>query len=105
MIKIDKSYIDGLGQSPEAHNLITGVIELAHGMGAKIVAEGIETPDQARLLRAMRCDFGQGFYLGRPMEAAPIEAWFAEGRAGSAAASIAPPPEPAGRSVGAHRRR
>ncbi len=105
VIKIDKSYIDGLGQSPEAHNLITGVIELAHGMGAKIVAEGIETPDQARLLRSMRCDFGQGFYLGRPMEVAPIEEWFAEGRAGSAAASIAPPVEAANGSGGGRRRR
>jgi EAL domain-containing protein (putative c-di-GMP-specific phosphodiesterase class I) len=91
IVKIDKSYIDGLGESAEAHSLITGVIELAHGMRATIVAEGIETPQQAALLREMRCDYGQGFYLGRPMEPVQIETWFAAGRAGSAAASIAQP--------------
>lgn len=90
IVKIDKSYIDGLGESEEAHLLITRVIELAHGLNANIVAEGIETPLQARLLKSMRCDYGQGFYLGRPMEPVQIEEWFAQGRAGLAAASIAP---------------
>ncbi|MEZ5228369.1 MAG: EAL domain-containing protein [Acidimicrobiales bacterium] len=91
IVKIDKSYVDGLGESDDAHMLITGVIELAHGLNAKTVAEGIETPQQAALLRSMRCNYGQGFYLGRPMEQTQIEEWFAQGRAGSAAASIARP--------------
>jgi diguanylate cyclase (GGDEF)-like protein/PAS domain S-box-containing protein len=88
VIKIDKSYVDALRQSDEAKRLVQGVIDLAHTMGAKTVAEGIEEPGELELLRSLGCDLGQGFYLGRPMEPAQLEVWFDRGRAGSAPALI-----------------
>jgi EAL domain-containing protein (putative c-di-GMP-specific phosphodiesterase class I) len=88
-IKIDKSYVDALSRSEEAERLVRGVIELAHTLGAETVAEGIEDPAEFDLLHSLRCDLGQGFYLGRPMDPAQLEEWFAMGRTGSAPAMIA----------------
>ncbi len=88
ILKIDKSYVDPLGRTEDAYSLLSGVIELAHGMGATVVAEGIETPDQASELRRMGCDIGQGFYLGRPMDPVRLENWFARGRDGAVASQI-----------------
>ncbi len=88
VLKVDKTYVDTLGKTGDAHALLSGVIELAHAMGALVVAEGIETPQQANELRQMGCDVGQGFYLGRPMDRARIELWFERGRDGSVASQI-----------------
>ena len=88
VLKVDKSYVDPLGRTDEAYSLLSGVVDLAHAMGAIVVAEGIETPAQANELRRMSCDVGQGFYLGRPMDRARIEDWFARGRQGSVASQI-----------------
>ena len=88
-IKIDKSYVDALSQSAEAERLVRGVIELAHTLGAETVAEGIAEPAEFDLLHSLRCDLGQGFYLGCPMDPVQLEAWFAMGRTGSAPALIA----------------
>ena len=46
---------------------------MAHKLGLKVIAEGIETREQFDLLRQMQCDFGQGFYFARPMPAAEFE--------------------------------
>ncbi|MGH1493134.1 MAG: putative bifunctional diguanylate cyclase/phosphodiesterase, partial [Acidimicrobiales bacterium] len=88
VIKIDKSYVDVLSQQGEALRLIQGVIELAHTLGAETVAEGIEEPTEFELLQSLGCDMGQGFYLGRPMDPAQLEDWFAKGRTGSAPSLI-----------------
>ncbi len=90
ILKIDKSYVDPLGVNPDAYQLLSSMVELAHSMEATVVAEGIETHEQAALLRQMGCDVGQGFYLGRPMDPVRLEEWFAEGRSGATASQIAP---------------
>lgn len=87
-IKIDKSYVDALSQSAEAKRLVSGVIDLAHTLGAETVAEGIEEPAEFDLLHSLGCDLGQGFYLGRPMDPDQLEDWFAKGRTGAAPALI-----------------
>lgn len=91
VLKVDKSYVDRLGREEGAYALLSGVVDLAHSMDAIVVAEGIETPEQAELLRRMGCDVGQGFYLGRPMDQARLESWFAKGRAGEVASQIQAP--------------
>lgn len=88
ILKIDKAYIDDLETSAESVSLVRGVVELAHGLHARLVAEGIETPGQLSILRDMGCDFGQGFFLGRPMTAEALERWIGQGWAGEAAAVI-----------------
>ncbi|MFL5544622.1 MAG: putative bifunctional diguanylate cyclase/phosphodiesterase [Gemmatimonadaceae bacterium] len=68
-LKIDRSFIAVLTESPEKMALSSTIISLAHSLGLSVVAEGVETEDQARLLHLLRCDVLQGFLLGRPMDA------------------------------------
>jgi EAL domain-containing protein (putative c-di-GMP-specific phosphodiesterase class I) len=66
-IKIDRSFVASLGSSSRAEAVSRGVIHLAHDLHMKTVAEGVETVDQLRELRAMHCDLAQGYYFARPM--------------------------------------
>ena len=75
MVKIDKSYVDALRRSEEGTVLVQGVIELAHALGARTVAEGVEEAADLELLAALGCDLVQGFHLGRPMEPTQLEDW------------------------------
>jgi EAL domain-containing protein (putative c-di-GMP-specific phosphodiesterase class I) len=53
--------------------LVSTIISLAHALGHKVVAEGVETAEQARLLRLLRCDEMQGFHFGKPVPAPVFE--------------------------------
>ena len=66
-LKIDKSFVDGLEHSESDKLIVKSTIDLAHGLGLDVVAEGIETHAQYSTLRAMGCDYGQGFLIARPM--------------------------------------
>jgi diguanylate cyclase (GGDEF)-like protein len=68
-MKIPKQFIDDVTGSREHHALARAVIELGSALDLKVVAEGIETPDQIDALRAFGCDYGQGFYYGMPTDA------------------------------------
>ncbi len=59
--------------------LITNVINLAHSLSLRVVAEGVENEEQVKLLRLLRCDVLQGYFLGRPMPAAAFEELLAHG--------------------------
>jgi diguanylate cyclase (GGDEF)-like protein len=65
-VKIDKSFVDSLGLTADARSLIEAIVQLAHGMGMSVVAEGVETERQLEELLRMGCDEAQGFYLGHP---------------------------------------
>jgi diguanylate cyclase len=66
-VKIDKSFVEGLGEDTTDKALVRAIIELCHTLGLEVLAEGIETAEQAALLRDMGCDLGQGYYFGRPL--------------------------------------
>ena len=66
-IKIDKSFVDTLGQDRQASAIITSVTAMARLMGLRVVAEGVETSGQVHALRAMGCDLMQGFYYAKAM--------------------------------------
>ena len=68
-IKIDRSFVMALTESPQTVALSSAIITLAHALGMRVVAEGVETEEQAGLLHLLRCDVLQGFLLGRPMDA------------------------------------
>jgi PAS domain S-box-containing protein len=68
-IKIDRSFVSALTQNPQAFAICSAIIELAHALGLRVTAEGVETDEQARMLHLVRCDILQGFLLGRPMDA------------------------------------
>jgi diguanylate cyclase len=71
-IKIDKSFVDGLLHGAEESALARAVLKIGGTLGLETTAEGIETTAQLDSLRALGCDFGQGFYLSRPVEADKI---------------------------------
>jgi EAL domain-containing protein (putative c-di-GMP-specific phosphodiesterase class I) len=65
-LKVDRSFVAGLGSSTKDGAIISAVIALAHSLDLRAVAEGVETADQRRSLQDLGCDFGQGYYFGRP---------------------------------------
>lgn len=69
-IKIDRSFVDRLADDRHSAALIQAILAMARGMDMEVVAEGIETEEQAKLLRLLGCRYGQGFGLGRPVDAA-----------------------------------
>jgi diguanylate cyclase (GGDEF)-like protein len=71
-IKIDRSFIEEVATNLTAATLAETMITMAHALGKKVVAEGVETMQQLEFLRARRCDYAQGFYLARPAAAADI---------------------------------
>jgi PAS domain S-box-containing protein len=69
LVKIDRSFVSTLTQSPEIVALVNHMITLSHSLSLKVVAEGVEEEEQAKLLRLLRCDQLQGYLFGRPMPA------------------------------------
>ena len=69
VIKVDRSFVAGLGESPANLAIIRAVVGLAQGLGITVTAEGIEREDQLQALRELGCDRGQGFLFARPQPA------------------------------------
>jgi diguanylate cyclase len=65
-MKIDQSFISTMNSSAQSNEIVHSSIKLAHSLGMNVVAEGIETEDIYQSLIEMKCDFGQGWYFGRP---------------------------------------
>lgn len=74
-IKIDRQFVTELTTSRDDQVIVRSVIELAHGLGLKVTAEGVETAEQLILLRALGCDLIQGYLLAHPLEADELVAW------------------------------
>jgi EAL domain-containing protein (putative c-di-GMP-specific phosphodiesterase class I) len=72
-IKIDRSFVAGLGLDSEDTTIVEAVVNLGHSFGIAVVAEGLETPLQLSRLRAIGCDRGQGYLFGRPRPAGIVE--------------------------------
>ena len=68
-LKIDRSFVAGLGKSPEDEVLVSAVINLAHALGLRVVAEGVEVREQLNRLALMDCDVAQGFHFAHPLPA------------------------------------
>ncbi|XGA79851.1 EAL domain-containing protein [Halomonas sp. CH40] len=67
ILKIDKSFIDNITHDARAANLVGGIIHIAHGLGLKVVAEGVEHEQQRAILQAFGCDVVQGYLFSRPV--------------------------------------
>jgi diguanylate cyclase (GGDEF)-like protein/PAS domain S-box-containing protein len=74
-LKIDRSFIMGLGTNTGDAAIVTSCIDLAHAVGIRAVAEGVETPSQVQVLRAMGCDYAQGYHFARPLPAPLLKEW------------------------------
>jgi EAL domain-containing protein (putative c-di-GMP-specific phosphodiesterase class I) len=73
VLKIDKSFVDGLGEGSDASALIRAIIELAQSLRLGIVAEGIETSEQLEELRSAGCGAGQGYLFAKPLAHQDLE--------------------------------
>ena len=65
-LKIDRSFIETLGPDADSRVIVQAVIDLGHNLNCEIVAEGVETANQADILRQMGCDAAQGYLFGHP---------------------------------------
>jgi len=72
-LKIDRSFVSNLEPTSDDMALCEAIIVMAHKLGIKVIAEGVETEEQGRLLAAAGCDYGQGYYYSRPVPAAKFE--------------------------------
>lgn len=67
ILKLDKSFVSGIGSNPDDDAIVRNIINLAHSLGKTVVAEGVETPDQLRILKYLGCNIGQGFLISKPL--------------------------------------
>ncbi len=74
-LKIDRSFVDRVLRDERTAIIVASTIEMAHGLGLKVVAEGVETPEQQRWLAEHDCDYIQGWHLSRPMTAGAMHRW------------------------------
>jgi diguanylate cyclase (GGDEF)-like protein/PAS domain S-box-containing protein len=87
-LKIDRSFVCRIGSQGEHAEIVRTITRLAHNLGLKVVAEGVETPEQCLHLRNMLCHYGQGYHFSEPADAAGALAMIAAGRRWTP-----PPPE------------
>ncbi|MBE0463472.1 MAG: EAL domain-containing response regulator [Halomonadaceae bacterium] len=75
-LKIDRSFVSLIDQDQAAHAITLSIIDLGKRLGLTVIAEGIETQAQQRLLREAKCPLGQGYFISRPLTAEAFNAWF-----------------------------
>lgn len=80
ILKIDKSFIEGVASGTEEAAIAHAIIKLGGSLGLEVVAEGIEEPEQLDALQTLRCDRGQGFYFSKPVDAETMGEILATGR-------------------------
>jgi EAL domain-containing protein (putative c-di-GMP-specific phosphodiesterase class I) len=69
ILKIDQSFVRGMNEHDDRKKILDAIVSLASSLGLELIAEGIEHESQANYLRAIGCEYGQGFHLGRPVPA------------------------------------
>lgn len=72
-LKIDKSFVDNIGQEKKSDVIVTSIVDLMKNLGLEIIAEGVETREQYDILKKLDCHSIQGFYLGRPLDSAGVQ--------------------------------
>ena len=77
-IKIDKSFVMDMTENDSDAVIVRSTIDLAHNMGMKVIAEGIETQEAWDRLHALGCNLGQGYLMCRPCSAKDLEQWLKE---------------------------
>jgi EAL domain-containing protein (putative c-di-GMP-specific phosphodiesterase class I) len=77
-LKIDRLFVKDLPRDHDCSVIVKSMIDLAHALGLLATAEGVETPEQLRFLRAIRCDVAQGFLVAQPLEPNALVGWVEE---------------------------
>jgi EAL domain-containing protein (putative c-di-GMP-specific phosphodiesterase class I) len=92
-LKIDKSFVMQMEQDAGSATIVHSTIDLAHNLGLKVVAEGVESDAIWRVLKELGCDFGQGYHFSRPLPADQLLSLLCASQA-RAAAAVAREPDP-----------
>jgi diguanylate cyclase (GGDEF)-like protein/PAS domain S-box-containing protein len=79
-VKIDMSFVKDITTDPDAASIVSAITTLAHNLNLKTIAEGVETEDQWKILRLLRCDMGQGFLFSPALPALEISKFFSRTR-------------------------
>jgi EAL domain-containing protein (putative c-di-GMP-specific phosphodiesterase class I) len=87
-IKVDRSFVAGLGREDDDTAIVAATVSLAHSVDVRCVAEGVETVEHLDLLRGMGCDYAQGFLFSRPLDQPDVEEWFDSHGGGSSDAPL-----------------
>ncbi len=82
-LKIDKSFVDMVGQPNRKAAIVPSIVSLAHSLGIEVIAEGVETEDQVRALRHLQCREGQGFLFSRPVRSDEATGFIERGGVGN----------------------
>lgn len=72
-LKIDRAFVNQMNESSENDEIVRTIVTLAQSLGLEIIAEGVETSDQRSHLQDLECQFGQGYYFARPLDAQAVE--------------------------------
>jgi EAL domain-containing protein (putative c-di-GMP-specific phosphodiesterase class I) len=78
VLKIDKSFIQNMGTSEDDDAIVRSTVELAHSVGVRVVAEGVESEETLSRLAALGCDMAQGYCLSHPVPAGELTQWLKE---------------------------
>ncbi len=87
-LKIDRSFVARMVEDAETREIVRIILMLAHNLHMKVVAEGIEVPEQKRILSDLGCEFGQGYLFSKPVNAEGIEGLLVQERAGAAFSAV-----------------
>ncbi len=79
-LKIDRSFVGRMGSVGEGHEIVRTIISLAQNLDINVIAEGVETPEQLAALRALRCEYAQGYIFSKPVVPVQAEAMLADRR-------------------------
>jgi EAL domain-containing protein (putative c-di-GMP-specific phosphodiesterase class I) len=79
VLKIDQSFVRDIPQDEDDAAIASTIITMAHSLGLKVVAEGVETMDQLKFMRQHGCDAMQGYYLSKPLPPVQFEAFLKNG--------------------------
>jgi diguanylate cyclase (GGDEF)-like protein len=89
-LKLDQSFVFPMAGDPRAATLVSSAIALAHSLGLRMVAEGVDSAAAYDQLIGYGCDFAQGYHLSQPVPAAELDTWLAERRSATAESALGP---------------
>ena len=78
IVKIDRAFVRDITTDPEDAALIQGIIAMTHGLGRRIIAEGVETEDQVQFIRDLQCAYAQGYYYSKPLPPEEVPAFMGD---------------------------
>jgi EAL domain-containing protein (putative c-di-GMP-specific phosphodiesterase class I) len=92
-VKIDRSFVRDLGDTPQSSAVVSAIIALARALGLRVIAEGVEKVSQMEVLFNLGCHICQGFLFARPMPPAQVEQWLVDTQSGLILPRVGTPPD------------